>query len=62
MEESVMRKKLVVLAFALAAAAAGIDTPASAAGPACPINTYPINCGTYTLCCRIGARCICGFP
>jgi hypothetical protein len=56
-----MRKKLVLLAFALAAVAATSATsPASAAGPTCPQNTYPINCGTYTFCCPRGALCFCG--
>jgi hypothetical protein len=60
MEDSVMRKKLVLLAFALAAAAASAVSPASAAGPTCPKNTHAIDCGTYILCCPNNAFCVCG--
>jgi hypothetical protein len=52
-----MRKKLVLLAFALAAVAA--TSAASAAGPTCPQNTYPFTCGTSTVCCPRGALCFC---
>jgi hypothetical protein len=54
-----MRKKLVLLVFALAAAA-GTITPASADSSTCPKNTHPIDCGTYILCCPNNAFCVCG--
>jgi hypothetical protein len=60
MEDSFMRKKLVLLAFALAAAAASAISPASAASSTCPKNTRPIDCGTYILCCPYNAFCVCG--
>ena len=52
-----MRKKLLPLLFALVAAAvASADTT-------CPPRTYPIPCPTRTLCCPIGAKCVCSiFP
>lgn len=56
-----MRKKLVLLAFALAAVAAtSAIAPASAAGPTCPKNSHLIDCGTYTFCCPNNAFCVCG--
>jgi len=56
-----MRKKLVLLGLALAAAiAAGTMAPAAAAGSTCPKNTHPIDCGTYILCCPDNAFCVCG--
>jgi hypothetical protein len=55
-----MRKRLIFLAFALAAAAAGALSPASAASSTCGKNTHPIDCGTYILCCPNNAFCVCG--
>jgi len=60
-EDDSMRKKLVLLGLALAAAiAAGTMAPAAAAGSTCPKNTHPIDCGTYILCCPDNAFCVCG--
>jgi hypothetical protein len=53
-----MRKKLALLAFALAAVAAA-SAPSQAAQSTCPKNTRPIDCGTYILCCPLNAFCVC---
>jgi hypothetical protein len=52
-----MRKKLIILVLALAAAAAGTLTPASA--KTCPSGTYVFQCANFTVCCPIGALCHC---
>lgn len=56
-----MRKRLLLLALALAAVtAASTSVPASATVSTCPKNTRPIDCGTYILCCPYNAFCVCG--
>ncbi len=55
-----MRKKLVLLGFALAAlVAASTNATASAATKSCPSGTYEFTCGGFTVCCHIGALCHC---
>jgi len=54
-----MRKKLIILAFALAAAAASILTPASAQSTTCKKGTHLIVCTTYSFCCPDTAFCVC---
>jgi len=53
-----MRKKLVILALVLAAAAASTATAPVSAAP-CPPRTAPIDCGTYIICCPYNALCFC---
>jgi|GraSoiStandDraft_16_1057320.scaffolds.fasta_scaffold6169856_1 hypothetical protein len=55
-----MRKKLVILAFALAAAAASTLTPASAQSSTCRKDEHLIVCPTYSFCCPNNAFCVCG--
>jgi hypothetical protein len=52
-----MRKKLVILGFALAAAAASTISPASAL--TCKVGTHLIVCPTYSFCCPNNALCVC---
>ncbi|HSS48232.1 MAG TPA: hypothetical protein VLX28_04740 [Thermoanaerobaculia bacterium] len=54
-----MRKKLVILVFALAAAAASTLAPASA--DTCPKGSHLFVCPTYSFCCPNNAFCAC-FP
>lgn len=54
-----MRKKLFILAFALAAAAASTLSPASAAPSTCPKNSHLFVCPTYSFCCPDNAFCAC---
>lgn len=53
-----MRKKLIALAFALAAVAAS-TAPTASAAPKCPDQTFPIDCGHRIICCPINAICVC---
>ncbi|HEY2291674.1 MAG TPA: hypothetical protein VGM86_13320 [Thermoanaerobaculia bacterium] len=52
-----MRKKLIILAFALAAAST--LTPASAQSSTCKKGTHLIVCPTYSFCCPDNAFCVC---
>jgi hypothetical protein len=56
-----MRKKLVILAFALTAAAAGTLSPktASADPTTCKTGYHLIVCPTYSFCCPNNAFCVC---
>jgi hypothetical protein len=60
-----MRKKLFILAFALAAAAISTLTPAPAQASLCPPNYYAVFCpaststGTSYFCCPDNAMCVC---
>jgi hypothetical protein len=54
-----MRKRLLFLAFALAATAASTISPASAT--TCPKNSHLVDCGDHSFCCPNNALCICGF-
>ena len=54
-----MRKKLVILAFALAAAAASTLSPVSAQTSTCPKNSHLFVCPTYSFCCPNNAFCAC---
>jgi hypothetical protein len=59
-----MRKKLIVLGFALATAAVAALTPASAdptTDPICPTGTRVVLCTTHTghICCPDNAFCAC---
>jgi hypothetical protein len=63
-----MRKKLAILAFALAAIAPTVAiSPASAARPApfdlavqsCPKGSHLFVCPTYSFCCPNNAFCAC---
>jgi hypothetical protein len=54
-----MRKKLIALAFALAAVAASTIPSTASAAPNCPAGTWPIACGHRTICCPDGAFCVC---
>jgi ABC-type oligopeptide transport system substrate-binding subunit len=54
-----MRKKLIILAFALAAAAASTLTPASAQSSTCKKDEHLIVCPTYSFCCPNNAFCVC---
>jgi hypothetical protein len=59
-----MRKKLAVMIFALAAAAAAGRSIPAAASVVCPVDNCPpkthrICCPTYTFCCPDNAFCIC---
>jgi hypothetical protein len=59
-----MRKKLALLIFALAAAAAaGRSIPASATfvcpPDGCPAKTHRFCCPTYSFCCPDNAFCAC---
>lgn len=59
-----MRKKLALLVFALAAAAAASRTvPATAtlvcSTDPCPPNTHRFCCPTYSFCCPNNAFCAC---
>ncbi len=53
-----MRKKLVFLAFALAATAATAVSHAQIIN-SCPPGSHRINCPTYSFCCPNNALCIC---
>lgn len=57
-----MRKKLVILAFALAAAVAGTLAPASADPTTCPKGSHLFVCPTYSFCCPNNAFCVCFNP
>lgn len=58
-----MRKKLLPLLFALLVAAVAGTVSTTSADTTCPPRTYPIPCPTRTLCCPIGAKCVCSiFP
>ena len=56
-----MRKKLVILAFALATSAASALSPAVASGPPiCPAsNEHVVLCPTGPICCPNGIMCDC---
>jgi hypothetical protein len=54
-----MRKKLITLGFALAAAAASTLSPASATPVTCRAGSHLFVCPTYSFCCPNGAFCIC---
>jgi hypothetical protein len=55
-----MRKKLIILAFALAATAASTLTPASAqSSTTCKKDEHLIVCPTYSFCCPNNAFCVC---
>jgi hypothetical protein len=54
-----MRKKLVILVFALAAAAASTLTPASAQSSTCRKGSHLFVCPTYSFCCPDNALCVC---
>ena len=54
-----MRKKLIILGFALAAAAASSLTPASATASTCSKGTHLFVCPTYSFCCPNNAFCAC---
>lgn len=54
-----MRKKLFILAFALAAAAASTLSPASAQTSTCPKGSHLFVCPTYSFCCPDNAFCAC---
>ncbi|HEY3570473.1 MAG TPA: hypothetical protein VGP73_21260 [Thermoanaerobaculia bacterium] len=54
-----MRKKLIILAFALAAAAASTLSPASAQTSTCKNGYHLIVCPTYSFCCPDNAFCVC---
>jgi hypothetical protein len=62
-EVSAMRKKLALLTFVLAvAAAAGRGTPAAASltcSGSCPANSHRFCCPTYSFCCPDNAECVC---
>ena len=54
-----MRKKLMILGFALVAAAGIVQKPA-AAHPGCPVGTYFFVCTAMTFgCCPVGMTCSC---
>jgi hypothetical protein len=53
-----MRKKLILLVFALAAVAA-TSAIVPAAATTCPPNTIPVNCGSITICCYKFSVCTC---
>jgi hypothetical protein len=56
-----MRKKLIILGFALAAAAASALTPAVADPSICPSGTRVVLCTTHPghICCPDNAFCAC---
>jgi hypothetical protein len=54
-----MRKKLIVLGFALAAAAASTLSTASADPSTCPKGSHLFVCPTYAFCCPNNAFCAC---
>jgi hypothetical protein len=61
-KEKTMRKKLIILGFALAAAAASTLTPASASGPTtvCPFFPYHlVVCPDRVICCPNDRMCDC---
>ncbi len=54
-----MRKKLIILGFALAATAASTLSPAPAKADTCPKNSHLFVCPTYSFCCPDNAFCAC---
>ncbi|HEY0510711.1 MAG TPA: hypothetical protein VGH73_02325 [Thermoanaerobaculia bacterium] len=55
-----MRKKLALLAFALAALTASATlSPAAAATSTCPQGSHLFVCPTYSFCCPNNAFCAC---
>jgi hypothetical protein len=54
-----MRKKLALLAFALAAVTASLSVRPAAA-LTCPKGTHEIVCPNSTWCCPNNAFCVCG--
>ncbi len=59
-----MRKKLVILGFALAAAAASTLTSSAdpSIGGTCPQGSHLFVCPTYSFCCGNTAFCACICP
>jgi len=56
-----MRKKLALLAFALAALTASFTlSPSVASADTCPKGTHLIVCPTSSWCCPNNAFCVCG--
>jgi hypothetical protein len=54
-----MRKKLAILTFALATAAASTFSLAPAKAATCPPGSHLFVCPTYSFCCPNNAFCAC---
>jgi hypothetical protein len=57
-----MRKKLIILGFALATAAASTLSTASADPSTCPKGSHLFVCPTHAFCCPDNAFCACLLP